>query len=74
MAAYMADLGVDCQAVVCIRGRVAVCILVQGADCIRVLAVEFIQVRRVRTGYKGPWGPCITGALGKRWISEHCPS
>ncbi len=25
-------------------------------------------------GYKGPWGPCITGVLGKKWMSEHCPS
>jgi hypothetical protein len=25
-------------------------------------------------GYKGPWSPCITGVLGKRWMKEHCPS
>jgi hypothetical protein len=25
-------------------------------------------------GYKGPWGPCITGVLGKKWMTEHCPS
>jgi hypothetical protein len=24
-------------------------------------------------GYKGPWGPCITGVLGKHWMAEHCP-
>ena len=25
-------------------------------------------------GYKGPWGPCITGVLGKKWMEENCPS
>jgi hypothetical protein len=25
-------------------------------------------------GYHGPWGPCITGALGRKWIREHCPA
>jgi hypothetical protein len=25
-------------------------------------------------GYKGPWGPCITGVLGKKWMKEHCPN
>ena len=24
--------------------------------------------------YKGPWGPCITGILGAKWTSEHCPA
>lgn len=24
-------------------------------------------------GYKGPWGPCITGVLGKKWMTQHCP-
>jgi hypothetical protein len=24
-------------------------------------------------GYKGPWGPCITGVLGRAWMKEHCP-
>lgn len=24
-------------------------------------------------GYKGPWSPCITGALGKRWMHQNCP-
>lgn len=25
------------------------------------------------TGYRGPWGPCITGVLGRQWMQEHCP-
>jgi len=24
-------------------------------------------------GYKGPWGPCITGVLGSAWMVENCP-
>lgn len=24
-------------------------------------------------GYKGPWGPCITGVLGKKWMEQNCP-
>lgn len=24
-------------------------------------------------GYKGPWGPCITGVLGDEWQKKHCP-
>ena len=23
-------------------------------------------------GYKGPWSPCITGILGKKWMSQNC--
>ena len=23
-------------------------------------------------GYKGPWSPCITGALGKKWMVQNC--
>jgi hypothetical protein len=23
-------------------------------------------------GYHGPWSPCITGVLGKRWMAENC--
>jgi hypothetical protein len=23
-------------------------------------------------GYHGPWSPCITGVLGKRWMAAHC--
>ena len=23
--------------------------------------------------YKGPWGPCITGLLGEKWMQENCP-
>lgn len=25
-------------------------------------------------GYKGPWGPCVTGALGQKWSKKHCPA
>ena len=28
---------------------------------------------RTADGYNGPWGPCITGVLGRKWMSEHCP-
>ena len=24
-------------------------------------------------GYHGPWSPCITGVLGKKWMRENCP-
>lgn len=24
-------------------------------------------------GYKGPWGPCITGAKGREWSRQNCP-
>ena len=24
-------------------------------------------------GYKGPWGPCITGAAEDGWLKENCP-
>jgi hypothetical protein len=24
-------------------------------------------------GYKGPWGPCITGVKGEKWMRENCP-
>src|SRR6267142_4645143 len=24
-------------------------------------------------GYKGPWGPCITGAKGSAWSKQNCP-
>lgn len=24
-------------------------------------------------GYKGPWGPCITGAKGNEWSRQNCP-
>lgn len=27
-----------------------------------------------KDGYTGPWGPCITGALGKRWMQNYCPA
>jgi hypothetical protein len=26
-----------------------------------------------KNGYKGPWGPCITGVKGRKWMAEHCP-
>jgi hypothetical protein len=29
---------------------------------------------RTPDGYNGPWGPCITGVLGKKWMAENCPS
>jgi hypothetical protein len=29
---------------------------------------------RTSDGYRGPWGPCITGVLGRKWRHEHCPS
>lgn len=29
---------------------------------------------RTEDGYQGPWGPCITGVLGRRWMQENCPS
>lgn len=25
-------------------------------------------------GYKGPWGPCITGVLGTAWKRQNCPN
>ena len=25
-------------------------------------------------GYKGPWSPCITGVLGKKWMTQNCPN
>jgi hypothetical protein len=25
-------------------------------------------------GYNGPWGPCITGVLGMKWMRENRPS
>jgi hypothetical protein len=28
---------------------------------------------RTPDGYNGPWGPCITGVLGKKWMAENCP-
>ena len=24
-------------------------------------------------GYKGPWGPCITGAKDREWLLRNCP-
>ncbi len=24
-------------------------------------------------GYKGPWGPCITGAKDREWSRQNCP-
>jgi hypothetical protein len=29
---------------------------------------------RQSDGYNGPWGPCITGVLGMKWMRENCPS
>jgi len=28
---------------------------------------------RTPEGYNGPWGPCVTGVLGRRWMHEHWP-
>lgn len=25
-------------------------------------------------GYRGPWGPCITGAAPDDWLKENCPN
>ena len=26
-----------------------------------------------KDGYKGPWGPCITGAAKEAWLRDNCP-